>query len=286
MDAHDQYGAMSDRTISPAADANRAIVQNPGQPFHSPLPSSANIGQTKRKWSSEYSETSSATIRPGSSHPVTSQPSWLVRSPKRTRPGDGGLSARYKHSIMMDRPMDTPCIPPELWQWVFTFLPPSILGRLLSVNKQFHSLLTSSFAHTVDLQAIFGVVKPMDPNQVWALSRRAFCPKMPRPLVSKSELGMWKLLRDSRCQFCSKQGASIVPPGSTSPWAAGPGTDFIRVIWPFAVRSCGACLFSRLRKVRRAIKSISAFILTGLNRKQKSCSPTSRCCCPPFPLLT
>ncbi|KAJ3572773.1 hypothetical protein NPX13_g4932 [Xylaria arbuscula] len=124
----------------------------------------------------------------------------------------------------------------EVWQHIFTFLPPRMLGRLLSINKYLHSLLNTSSDRTSTLK----------PEVIWQLSRRRFCPSMPTPLRGLTELQMWQL-SCQRCQFCGTTD-QLSP---TSPFDlpnnqhkhAGP-----RPVWPFALRSCGPCLSKRTVK--------------------------------------
>ncbi|KKZ62967.1 hypothetical protein EMCG_02678 [[Emmonsia] crescens] len=131
-------------------------------------------------------------------------------------------------------------LPGEVWQHIFTFLPPTSLGRILCVNKTFRSLLTPSEA-LPDFPQTSGLLKYLNPNSIWSVSRRAFHPGMPRPMSFLTELEMWKLIYGSNCQFCGKPSSSSSSIDSTI-WEAGPGLDGVRIIWPFGIRSCGECI--------------------------------------------
>jgi hypothetical protein len=139
-------------------------------------------------------------------------------------------------------------LPMEVWHHVFTFLPPVTLGMLLRVNKTFHFHLTPREMEFVDRSAVSGLLKPLSSNSIWSTSRKAFHPGIPRPLPDMTELEMWKLIGGASCQFCGKSGS--VSPNESLPWESGPSANGVRIIWPFGVRSCGACLLLRTEKVR------------------------------------
>lgn len=139
-------------------------------------------------------------------------------------------------------------LPPELWQHIFTFVPPLFLGRLLRVNRLLNALLDPSKALPPGRYQSHSSVSLQDQDHVWSVARKRFTPGMPRPMSSMSELGLWRLLLSSSCHFCAKKATSD-PPSSSSPWNAGPGTEGVRIVWPFAVRSCGSCLQTHLIKV-------------------------------------
>jgi F-box domain len=139
-------------------------------------------------------------------------------------------------------------LPPELLQHIFTFVPPLFLGRLLRVNRLINTLLDPKKVLPQSHHNAQGSLPLQDQDHVWSVARKRFIPGMPRPLSSVSELELWKLLLGSSCQFCAKRPTAD-PPSFPSPWSSGPGPDSIRIIWPFAVRSCGSCLSTRLVKV-------------------------------------
>ncbi|OJD19774.1 hypothetical protein AJ78_00273 [Emergomyces pasteurianus Ep9510] len=131
-------------------------------------------------------------------------------------------------------------LPGEIWQHIFTFLPPTSLGRILCVNKTYKSLLTPSDAEVSVFPQTSGLLKYLNPNSVWSVSRRAFHPGMPRPLLFLTELEMCKLIYGINCQFCGKP-SSCSPSADGTVWEAGPGPDGVRIIWPFGIRACGEC---------------------------------------------
>ncbi|KAK5628172.1 hypothetical protein RRF57_003887 [Xylaria bambusicola] len=137
-------------------------------------------------------------------------------------------------------------LPAEIWQRIFTFIPPKMLGRLLSVNKCFHSLLNPSPNHA-QLPILPRPLSNLKPEVIWQLSRRRFWAAMPTPLQGHTELQMWQLACHNRCQFCGMIGRMNL--NATYDLLrdqhkhAGP-----RPIWPFALRSCGPCLLDRTIK--------------------------------------
>lgn len=171
--------------------------------------------------------------------------------PKRTRLRDLSPASDLTIAQSAGRPKVPSTLselPPELLQHIFTFIPPLFLGRLLRVNRFINTLLDPRKA-LPRVQHSSQVSLPLqDQDHVWSVARKRFIPGMPRPLSSVLELELWKLLLSSSCQFCAKK-ATTDPPSSSSPWSAGPGPESVRIIWPFAVKSCGSCLSTRLVKV-------------------------------------
>ncbi|EFE44111.1 hypothetical protein TRV_01129 [Trichophyton verrucosum HKI 0517] len=137
-------------------------------------------------------------------------------------------------------PEDKSKLPREIWQHIFTFLPPVSLGRVLQVNRTFKALLTTGQPELPSGRATPGSLKYVNPVHIWSISRKSFHSSMPRPLSPLSEMDMWKLIRGTSCQFCNKAGSVQSP--ETSPFESGPGENGVRIIWPLAVRSCGDCL--------------------------------------------
>jgi hypothetical protein len=172
-------------------------------------------------------------------------------APKRTRLRDLSPASDLTIAQLPSRtkvPSTLSELPPELLQHIFTFVPPLFLGRLLRVNRLINTLLNPSKVLPQVHHNSQGSVSLQDQDHVWSVARKRFIPGMPRPLSSVPELELWKLLLGSSCQFCAKK-ATADPSSSSSPWSSGPGPDSVRIIWPFAVRSCGSCLSARLIKV-------------------------------------
>ena len=156
-------------------------------------------------------------------------------------------NGHMKSYSRVEIPEDKSKLPGEIWQYIFTFLAPPTLTRLLTVNHGFKDLL--SVGRSSDASSIGGYLKFLDFDFIWTASRRLFFPNMPRPLASRNELEMWRLVSGRACQFCRKKESpepGFVP---NQPWNGGPGKDGVRIIWPFGVRSCGECLSTRMKKV-------------------------------------
>lgn len=158
-------------------------------------------------------------------------------------------------------------LPHEILQHIFSFVDPVSLGRLLCVNRSFHSLLDPAMSLPEGSES--GKVKHLtlrSQDLIWATSRRRHLQGFPKPMDKMSELEMWRLVRGRFCQFCGKKRKSrqsLTP----DPWNAGPGLDDVRTIWPFRVTSCGSCLQPRLVKVSERSDPailISAHRLSGI----------------------
>lgn len=194
----------------------------------------AGIQVSDAQYSSEYD---------GRHFGVKSQsdsPSSFVDGTKRVKFRDD-VKPDFSVDPSMDTiPEDKSKLPREIWQHIFTFLPPVSLGRVLQVNRTFKALLTTGQPELPSGRATPGSLKYVNPVHIWSLSRKSFHSSMPRPLSPLSEMDMWKLIRGSSCQFCNKAGSVQSP--ETSPFESGPGENGVRIIWPLAVRSCGDCL--------------------------------------------
>lgn len=141
-------------------------------------------------------------------------------------------------------------LPVEIWQHVFSFVPPVFLGRLLRVSRAFYVNLTSATSEPVsrDMESRHAV-RPVSADEVWAASRKRFAPGLPRPTLGLSELERMRLLRGRQCQICGEAKVQNFATSSESPLESGPGDKGVRVIWPFGVRSCGPCLHKCSEKV-------------------------------------
>ncbi|KAI1180543.1 hypothetical protein F4777DRAFT_252097 [Nemania sp. FL0916] len=140
-------------------------------------------------------------------------------------------------------------LPAEVWQHIFTFLQPKMLGRLLSVSRAFNSLLDSSSGHSPDarLSLDTGSLPDLKPEIIWQLSRRRFWPTMPTPLRGYTELQMWQLACQKKCQFHNGIG-QLVSSHSDSSQYVDEKHDSSQPIWPFALNSCRPCLMKRITK--------------------------------------
>ncbi|KAF1949485.1 hypothetical protein CC80DRAFT_484454 [Byssothecium circinans] len=136
-----------------------------------------------------------------------------------------------------------PCagLPPAVWQHVFLSCSLHDLGRLLQVNRSFHSYLTDVSSVSPSDPAS-GSLRLLQSESLWASARNALPIKPPKPLPGFSELQMWQLVWSKRCQFCRKESTFV--PGEKI-WQKGPGANGVRTIWPFGIRSCGPCLLKQ-----------------------------------------
>lgn len=149
-------------------------------------------------------------------------------------------------------------LPGQIWQNVFLYLPPVSLGRLLQVNRAFHTLLTRVVEPDPGSHPISPSLPIVSSESIWSSARKTYFPTIPRPLAGQSELSMWRLLKGRRCQFCGKSQRSEPHPANA--WEGGPGADGVRVIWPFAIRSCGRCLEERSQPVCRLSGAVVLFV--------------------------
>ncbi|KAF5019893.1 hypothetical protein F66182_8097 [Fusarium sp. NRRL 66182] len=162
-------------------------------------------------------------------------------------------SSRESPSLVADRARQ---VPAEIWQHIFTFLPPRDLGRLLAVNKLFHAFLapvsTNSFPRPNAVPSSLPILKP---EAIWQASRRLFWgARMPAPLKGRSELQMWRLICSVSCQFCGSKGQKKPLTLSDQGWRSGPGPTDICPIFPFSIVTCGSCL------TKKGIKEIDLLL--------------------------
>lgn len=149
-----------------------------------------------------------------------------------------------------------PIMPPEIWQHVFSYVPPVFLGRMLRVDRAFHALLTPNTSLDVNSKLnTMGALKVLSADSIWVASRKRFCPGLPRPLRRLNELEMWRLLRGNDCQICGERKSLLTTFDSTNPWQGGPGFDGVCVIWPFGVRCCGTCMENCSEKVNLELRT-------------------------------
>lgn len=136
-------------------------------------------------------------------------------------------------------------LPPAVWQHIFSFCSLADLGRLIQVNRSFHSYLTD--VSNVSLsEPEHGCLHLLKSEALWASARNAYNSNAPKPLSGLTELQMWQLVWSKRCQFCNKLDAST--PGEKI-WQQGPGEAGVRTIWPFGIRACGPCLMQHCQTV-------------------------------------
>ena len=136
-----------------------------------------------------------------------------------------------------------------IWQRIFCFVPPVFLGRLLRVDRAFHSLLKSPEPYNYTLEHRIEDFRNPSAELIWTASRKRFAPGLPKALFGQSELDMWRLLRGNSCQVCGERKSLLTTSAMSDPWHAGPGETGIRVIWSFGVRCCGPCLLKSSEQV-------------------------------------
>jgi len=146
-------------------------------------------------------------------------------------------------------------LPTELWQRVFSSLPPDDLCRCLRVNHAFHSYLTQADVSMSVKPLYRGVdhLQVMDSESVWVGSRKVFAPSLPRPLLPGiTERELLSLLGRSVCQSCGAQPSERTMMASS----VGPGQYGVRIIWPFAKRLCGSCFSNECMTVGHLFRSV------------------------------
>ena len=138
-------------------------------------------------------------------------------------------------------------LPPQLWQRIFSVCSPATLGRLLQVNRPFHSYLTRVSPSLCSKPSFGSGCSPLLPSEtVWSAVRAAHFTKPPKPLKGFSELRMWQLTGNLNCQFCSRT-PRFAP--DDNDWQKGPGQSGVRTVWTFGLRACGNCLIQRCDSV-------------------------------------
>ncbi|KAI7972276.1 hypothetical protein EIK77_003700 [Talaromyces pinophilus] len=147
---------------------------------------------------------------------------------------------------------DKSLLPMEIWHYIFSFLDPKSLGALLRVKKAFHSFLVSRQVGPAENSSSgHGILKPLSANFIWASARKSYFSGMPRPLANMTELDMWKLIGTTTCQYCGKNDlTNQLPATNVPPWERGPGTNGVRIFWPFGIRTCSKCFLEHTKKVR------------------------------------
>jgi hypothetical protein len=166
-----------------------------------------------------------------------------AQQPKKVRLEEAGADpaiSKKSHELVVDRAKQ---LPGEIWQHIFTIVPPRDLGRLLTVNKLFHVFLSPSVAGAVQRHSdVSCSLPPLKPDAIWQASRRLFWPRMPAPLKGKSEIQMWRLVCSTSCQLCGSKSQKNQQSSNTEAWRSGPGPTDVCPIFPFCVFTCGNCL--------------------------------------------
>ncbi len=249
--------------LSPGSSASSDLysLSEPVLPDAAPIPNGIKHEVShKRKWE-EDSKSNSAVQNDGEG------PNFLPRSDRRASAGQipSPVQAEtYKeHLSRIKRPRingysfgagaDLSCtssaLPAALWQHILCYVPPVFLGRLISVNRAFSAFLTPGKSEEDPMPLSNSVVQPLKAESIWAISRRRYCPGLPRPIRGLNELKMWKLLRGNSCQICGRVKFDTPVANPHDPWESGPGDTGVRIVWPFGLRCCGPCVQANTQKV-------------------------------------
>ena len=166
---------------------------------------------------------------------------------KRTKVATGVIPPRPADPLL---PHDRSNLPGEIWQYIFHFIPPTSLGRLLQVNTTFHRLLTATKGQpTNHVHGENPILMLEDSEFTWIASRKLYHGGMPRPLPDLKELETWQLILGKGCQFCTRPGLVTIPLGQSSLETGAEAN--VQTIWPFGVRSCGPCLRAKSSTVSK-----------------------------------
>lgn len=167
--------------------------------------------------------------------------------PKRSKTED---TTDLGHSPQVEIPKVLPTLPKDIWQRIFSYVPPVFLGRLLRVSRSFNAYLSTPKGSQMEPFSPSGQeMEPTPAEKVWMASRKRFCPGLPKPLCGLRELDMWKLLRGMRCQICEKHKRHVYASDLDKSWEMGPERNGLRFVWPFGIRCCTPCLRKSCEKV-------------------------------------
>ena len=203
-----------------------------------------------RSAESDHAQDSSRTVSLDSAQRPMTQPegSFGNDGSRTKRPRTKTQASPMSNGVDLVQPAG---LPMEIWQHIFSFVPPVFLGRLMRVGRAFQGYLTSNSSeeasHRLKNQC---AVQPVSADEVWAASRKRFASGLPKPTLGLSELGRMRLLRGRQCQICGDVKNQNFATSFESPLESGPGEKGIRVIWPFGIRSCGPCLHKCSAKVQ------------------------------------
>lgn len=201
-----------------------------------------------------------------------------VQQTKKVKLDKAHLPGLAAQSLAKDRAKQ---LPEQIWQHIFTLVPPRDLGRLLTVNKLFHAFLSPLSTHSPvcynDIPSTFPILKP---DAIWQASRRLFWPRMPAPLKGKLEIQMWRLVCSMSCQLCGFQSQKKLPSSNNEAWCRGPGPSDVCPIFPFCVFACGNCLKKKGIKVGVSGFSPDAILTSAIGTRSSLVFFISICSAP------
>lgn len=175
-------------------------------------------------------------------HSSTKQEQKANASPYKRKPSNASQTSPKRQRRTRSVSVASPRLTPELWQYIFTFIPPRQLARIQRVCKQFQLCLN---VEPTASESTKGHARPLHPDALWAAARLLHHPTWPQPLSPMPDLQFWTLVLGRTCQFCKRLPESITDPDD--PWASGPGLDGVRIVWQFGIRTCGSCLRERVQ---------------------------------------
>lgn len=152
-------------------------------------------------------------------------------------------------------------LPTEVWQRVFSSLPPDDLCRCMRVNHAFNSYLTEAKASMSVEQTDKRVhhSQVVDSESIWVGSRKVFAPSLPPSLPGITERALLSLLGNSICQSCGaepsdRQMTQVMNTGGTT----RPGHHGVCIVWPFAMRLCPPCFSAESITVGHLSRSVTS----------------------------
>lgn len=140
-------------------------------------------------------------------------------------------------------------IPGEIWQHIFSYLPPTTLGRLLSVNRKLNQLLTAQKPQNPradETRPSHGILELLSSSEIWSLSRKLYHNDWPDPIYPLDEYFMCKLIFTKRCACCNSKAREDTASGCVS------DNDGVSILWPFGTQMCRSCFATQSRKVCQA----------------------------------
>lgn len=137
-------------------------------------------------------------------------------------------------------------VPDEIWQHILSFLPPTALGRMLSVNRRLNQLLMvdkPQNSQADETSSSRGILKPLSSSDVWSLSRKLYHHDWPDPLYPFDEYSMCKFIFRKQCASCNSKTREDAASGCVV------RNDGVSILWPFATQMCTSCFAAHSQNV-------------------------------------